>query len=316
MESSNPKVPFDFGHAITRPWHLPGGRNLLFRILIWGAALFLLIYAVFGRQFISAYGEFLQFAMVVEQTDDPEMVAEMLGKMSGFMGAAFLVGILAWFVSIAMETAMHKNAFRGADHGKLPLRFGKDELKVLVVQLIVFVLFFAIYFGGFLVFALLLGLATAGSGAAAIGGILAFLGFFLWIGGMIMVGVRLAPAASMSIRDNDIKIFEAWKLSKPYMWPMIGAYLVVIILGYIVIYAVMLFVIIAAFGNADFLTAFSGVSQEDPEALFAALGEQLQSPRVFIPLVIGTMIYVCVMMLWYLHLWGIGNYVTYLDSQD
>ena len=321
MTEKYEKPLFDFGHAISRPWRLPSGRNFLFRLVIWGAALILLVYALFGRTMISAYGEFLSVVFAVENQVEPdaEAVAAMMGSMWNLLGAATAVGILSWLVAIAMETAMHKNAFRGADHGALPLRFGMDELKVLLVQLVVFVCVFGVYFLGILVFILLVGIAGAASGGSGAGaafaaflGLIAILALLVL---MLVVAVRLAPAAAMTVRDGDIRIFEAWKLTKPYFWPMLGAYVVVGLIGYIVIYVVMIFTVVVAFGNADFVALMSGLSEDDPQAVFSAMGEQLKSPRVFIPLVIGTMIYGLTTLAWYLHLWGIGNYAVHVDQQ-
>ena len=316
MSDQYQKPLYDFGQAITRPWHLPGGRSFLFRLVIWGAALILLVYAVFGRKMIGAYGEFLTLSFQIEDQSDPAAVSEMMNAMWGMMGSAMFVGILAWLVAISIETAMHKNAFHGTDHGMLPLRFGQTELHVLLVQLVVFLVIGAVYLGGIFILFLLIGLgAAAGGGVAALMGLLALIGMFAWFVGLLLVAVRLAPAASMTVRDGTIRIFEAWSMTKPHFWPMLGSYLVVGVIGYIIIYIIMIVVVVAAFGNADFISVMSGLSEDEPERVFSALGEQMKSPRVFIPLVIGTVIYGFATLLWYIHLWGVGNYASWIDDQ-
>ena len=314
------RTTYDFGQSITWPWHMHGGRNFLFRVVIWGGAFLLLVYAVFGRQFISAYAEFLQMAFELDAGGEPsdEDVMNMFGSLGGFFGSIFIVSVAAWLVSIAMETAMHKNTLRGTDHGMMPLRLGVDEMRVWLVQFVVILIVFGAYFAGILIMAILFALAAGlgGGAGAAIGGLLAIIAIFGAMIMMVMLAIRLAPAASMTVRDNTIRIFEAWKISRKHAWSMLGSYVVIGLIGYIVLYVVMLVGLFISFGNGEFLQVLNGSFEDDPQTLFAALGEQLQRPRVFIPLVITTVIYAFATMLWYLHIWAVGNYVTCLDTHQ
>jgi hypothetical protein len=57
---------------------------------------------------------------------------------------------------------------------------------------------------------------------------LALLGLLVWL------SVRLAPAAALSIAQQRFVFFDAWRLTRPYFWQMLGAF-VVLWIGYFVV---------------------------------------------------------------------------------
>jgi len=149
---------FDVGEAIGTPWSLPGGRNFLARIILWGTGIILVVYALFGKKFISSYADFIIMASELERAGnqaDPTAAMEMMSGAWALMGSVFLLALLAWVVMITIETAMHKNLFYGTDHGVFPLRFGKDELRVLLAQLVIFIIVTVVYLAGLFLLSLL-----------------------------------------------------------------------------------------------------------------------------------------------------------------
>jgi len=72
---------------------------------------------------------------------------------------------------------------------------------------------------------------------------------------------------------------------------------------------------VIAFGNMDFLSLFMSTS-DDPAAIMAEMGEAIKTPRVMVPLVIFTILYALATVLWYVHVWGIGAYMTKLDAKE
>ena len=314
------KHNFDLGEAIATPWNLPGGKNFLARIVGWGTGLILIVYALFGRKFISAYADFIiQSAELQNAADpnDPEAVMELVSGMWAFMGSMLLLGLFAWLVMISIETAMHKNVFRGTDHGAFPLRFGKDEFRVLLAQLVIFICVSAIYFIGIMAIIILSAVMVAtGSGAlAVIGGLLSFVGFIVFLVVLIRVFIGWAPAAALSVRDEKQRVFEGWAIAKGRNWPLFGTYLVTVITGYIAIYVIMIIGGFIAFGNIEFLTLMTSTS-DDPAAVMAQMGEAISQPRVMVPLVIFTIFYMLATVLWYVHLWGIATYMAKLDARE
>lgn len=315
-----PTISFDVGAAITQPFKLPGGRNFLIRLVLWSTALLLLVYFIFGRQFIGAYIEMFQNMAALEGTnsEDPAAVMEAMGPMMSIMGTAFLLWIFSWALMISTETAMHKNIFRGTDHGVFPLRFGRDELRVLLAQFVVGLISYGVMMVGYFVFAILAVLAAAGAqgGGAAVGGIAALFAFFAFIammGGALLAVIKLGPAAALSVRDGDIRTIEGWKATYKRFWPMLGSYLIVGVAGYIamiILMTLMMFLIFAGISDV------SGLQDLSDDQALAAFLEAMKKPGVIIPLVIGLMLYVAFTILWYLCFWGIPNYAAQLDAQE
>jgi hypothetical protein len=313
---------FDVGEAIAMPWNLPGGRNFLARIVLWGTGVLLLVYAVFGRKFISSYGDFI-IQMSEMQADveagNPEAIMEMYSGLGAFMGPALLLGLIAWLVFISIETAMHKNVFHGIDHGAFPLRFGKDELRVLLAQLVIFICVMLVYVVGIFAITIIATMAAvAGANSSALGlivGLHALAGFIAYVVILIRVAQGWAPAAAMSVRDNQQRIFEGWTIVKGRNWPLFGTYLVTFIIGYIAIYLVMIIGGYIAFGNMDFISLMLSTS-DDPREMINQMSEAIKQPRVMIPLVIFTIFYALASVLWYIHIWGVGTYMALLDANE
>lgn len=316
------KHNFDTGEAMALPWNLPSGRNFLWRIALWGTGLLLAVYAIFGRKFLSAYAEFIITVAdfdTLSPDEQTERLPEFFSSMWGFTGTAVFVALFAWLVFIMVETAMHKNVFHGTDHGAFPLRFGKDELRVLIAQFVVFVCASLIYILGIFVVALFVAFP------ARLGASNGFLGSLLWLVTLIVFAAYIvilfrvlmgwAPAAAMSVRDNKQRIFEGWTIVKGRNWPLFGTYVVVTIVGYFAVYSVMGVGGFIAFGNLEFMQLFTSTS-DDPAVIITQLGEGLKQPRVMVPLVIFTIIYALTMMLWYIHFWAVGTYMARLDAKE
>lgn len=313
---------FNIGSAITVPLNMPGGRNFLTRLLLWGSALLLFSYFFFGRSIVSAYVSMFQKVIELEASgnEDPAVIVEAIAPLFSAMGSLFLLSIIAWVIMACIETAMHKNIFRGTDHGVIPLRLGKDELRVMLAQFVVYLICMGVYFAAYfaLIFIVLLGagLAQAAGGiGAALAGIIGILGIFGFFGAILYALARLAPAAAMSVRDNDIRTVEGWKLTKGRIGPVIGSYIIVFIVGYVclMIISTIGFGLIFASGDLGSLFGELGGSS-NPEEIWTKIGAAFKTPRVMIPLVITLMLTTVFMLVWYMCYWGVANYIVQMDD--
>ena len=92
------------------------------------------------------------------------------------------------------------------------------------------------------------------------------------------IGVRLSPAAAMTIRDRKIRFFSAWGATKGRFWPMVGAFLVIYMIGYAIMMGVQIVAMPIMMGMIMSQgESFVGMTEPDPEALFSAI-----SPAIFI----------------------------------
>ncbi len=113
------------------------------------------------------------------------------------------------------------------------LALGADEGRLALVALIWIALLFGFYLA--LVFGTLLpGLIIGLIGGAAIG-VLA--GGLIFVGGLTLalwLFARLSPAGALTIRDRQIRFFEAWNLTKGIGWRLAGSYFM-LLTGYTVL---------------------------------------------------------------------------------
>jgi hypothetical protein len=113
------------------------------------------------------------------------------------------------------------------------LALGADEGRLALVALIWIALLFGFYLAllfGMLVPGLIIGLI----GGAAFG-VLA--GALIFVGGLALglwLFARLSPAGALTIRDRQIRFFEAWALTKGIGWRLAGSYFMLLV-GYMIL---------------------------------------------------------------------------------
>lgn len=304
------KQSYDFTHAMMRPWKLPGGARFVLKVLFWVTLIDVIILLLFGRGIVSSYIELFASieAMEADSVPDDQQFGKIWKSMSGIFLGVFLIGIPIWLTWVAAETALHKNAFRQFDGGVFPLRFGKDELRVLLIQLIIYALFLLAYAVVFLPFVLVAFLGGS-AGLGALTGLWFFVGFIAIMIGGIYYGVKLSPASAMTVRDNEFTLFKVIKRTKGWGWSMLGTFVVITLVGSVVTSVISQTGVMSFIGNGS---VFENI--ESGDVFMENLKERVSQPGVFIPLIILSLIYFAAQMLMYFHVWGVGNYVAELES--
>ena len=110
---------------------------------------------------------------------------------------------------------IYRLALRPSEKGFAHLRLGPDELRLTLVNLILFSVGLAF---------LLVGLT-----AATVGGPLGILVSLAVTGGMIWAGVRLLLATPMTFAEHRIAITDSWRLTKGHFWSLFGMTILAII---------------------------------------------------------------------------------------
>ncbi len=163
---------------------------------------------------------------------DPQSEAfktQLQGSMQVFQVVGYLGAILFLPVFTAIYTALLRWMIKGESGGKwFGLRFGQDEINVLVVFIAIFVVIMLVAFVGLLPFGAFIGLAVALKGST-LGGVfiaLSILYGLIWMGGVIWFSVRLAPAPALTVQRGKIQVFETLAVSKGHFWGLFLAYVV------------------------------------------------------------------------------------------
>lgn len=188
------------------------------------------------------------------------------------------------------------------------LRFGKAELRVILIQLGVWVAWFLVYMVGIFFIAIVGGLLT--KAVPVLGVIVTVIGFVVVLCLMVWLPVRLAPAAALTINQNKRHLLAANKVTKHRFWNLFLAYLVIGVLGYLVLYAVLAICLTLVTGDSNFMMAMSGFGSENPRDAFEAAGARLKNPVFLVLALIVSAVYTALMSVWLLCLAGVGTYAV------
>lgn len=191
-------------------------------LLIW-AAFNLVISVVSLVLLIGLGGSSLQAMMEMEQAGaeaDPAQAMEMLRSLGVVYAMILPVALLTQSM---LGAAVYRAILRPADGGVGYLKLGGDELRLMALSLIYFVLMIIGVVVVTFVAGLVVGLlgAVIGAGGAALLGV----GVGLFVGGlMIFVVVRLSLAGVITFAQRRIAVFDSWRLTRGQFWNLVGAY--------------------------------------------------------------------------------------------
>lgn len=244
------QLPFNFGNAITHFRKTSGPTGFLLKFVL----TFLLAQLVL--QGIGLFVNLPVYAVYIEMFANdlpPEELADRLTEASNKSGMFSLLmtplSLLMWMV---FEGTSQRRYMRGEG---FRLRLGNDEWRLLVVGLLWLAIIFAIY----IVFALFVGAPlligavmqsrSAMQIAIAISGVMGLIGLV----GVMYIVARLSPAAALTVRDETIRFFEAWKITRGRVGTLICANLVLLIvsmIGMLVFYGTVIAMVIWRFAPA------------------------------------------------------------------
>ena len=153
-------------------------------------------------------------------------------------------------------------------------RLGGDELR----QLLLFVLLFLIGIGLYVAFGVGVAVLTiAAMAASKVAGVIALvLGLIAVICAMTWIFVRLSLASAITFATRRIGIADSWKLTRGRFWPLFGAYVLAWVL--LVIIGILAFIIVAAIAAlvGGGVTAVGGLIRPD----FSSFATYLSPARI------------------------------------
>lgn len=249
-------------------------------LLIW-AAFNLIVSVVSLVLMISIGGSSLQAMMEMEQAGAEADPAQALQLLEGLGLVYALVLPVALITQSMLGAAVYRAILRPADGGVGYLRLGGDELRLIGLSIIYFLLtvvgMVVITFVAGLVVGLL-GAAIGAGGAALLG-----VGVGLFIGGlMIYVIVRLSLAGVITFAQRRIAVFDSWALTRGQFWNMTGAYVLTLAaVMVIVILSLIVFTAIAAIASGGDFAAVGTIFSPDMSSLSAYLTPTMIAYTVF-----------------------------------
>ncbi|UYY57494.1 hypothetical protein [Sphingomonas sp. S2-65] len=207
-----------------------GGFDLMRRrpgaVLCWGA--------------LSAVGgAVLNYAQLrVIGAAEPGLAAQWAA--GGFGAGGFAASVLFGFLSLALSTILSAAAFRAVlwpeDRGLASLRLSMDEVRMIGLTLILYVLSLVFGLIGGLGIVFLGSLAGLLSGGNA--GVATALTFAAGVGLMcliVFVLVRLSVVYPLVLVRRRISLDAAWDLTRGHFWSLLGAYVLIALMTMLVL---------------------------------------------------------------------------------
>jgi len=209
-------------------------------ILIW-AAVYLVINLLMSLLLVGWAGEDLAAMRDISESASPDP-AQALAAAPG-LAKLYAVTIPIGLVTSALFTcAVFRAVLRPQQKGFGYLRFGADELRMILLFIALFFIFLAVALAatiGMMIVAAVAGFAAGAAGGADAGGalgvMLGLLGMLSIFAAMIWIAVRLGLAGPMAFVEGRLDLPAAWRMTRGHFWGIFGAWFLAWVLAILVL---------------------------------------------------------------------------------
>ncbi|MEA2999139.1 MAG: hypothetical protein QOK17_972 [Sphingomonadales bacterium] len=210
--------------------------------------------------------------MVNGPNPDPQALSQMMTMMSRM----FLLEFVYLILILILLTAAMRAVIRPEAPGFAYIRLGGDELRIVGLSIFLVVAFYIAMIVGVIVVGVIVVAVTGAAGPAAAAPA-AILEALVLIGVFVYAEVRLSLALPLTLLRGQFVLAESWRLTRGRFWTLLGAYLLL----FLIIFLLWLVVAAITFGPyfAN-LIAHRG----DPEALRAMAHAQMTRPFSMMPM--------------------------------
>ena len=245
--------------------------------LAWGLVFVVLVLAVQLLGYLQAWPE-IAAAIRAGAGAAPD-IARVQAAMLPFQLLQFPLSILALTLIYA---AIYRAVLQPRDRSFAYLRFGAQELWILVVLLAICVLFVLLMIG----LALAVGItvfAARGGGQAPMNPLVGVLIGLAVLTGLLWLGARFSLALPMTFAERRFRLFESWALTRGHGWKIVGVMLALVLIVLLIEVAVAMVVIAVAFAvGAGHSAAMAHLADQPPATILGQIAPWL---------VVGALIY-------------------------
>lgn len=149
--------------------------------------------------------------------------AETLAALVDMLVVLFPMLVFGLLIQCLMAAAVYRVTLRPDDRGFAYLKLSMDEVRLILLSVVYFVLVLGALIGAVLAAGIVAGLVMllAGQGAGAMMGVV--IEFFI-VGVLFYTAVRLSLAPAITFAEHRLAIFDSWRLTKGQFWKLTGAY--------------------------------------------------------------------------------------------
>ena len=231
------------------------------RVVAAWAALYALMSLITAVVMISTVGPQFETLRAAAQSHGPQDPAEAMQQfrtLSPFFVTIFPFVLVFWSV---LTCAVYRAVLKPDQGGVGRLRFGADEVRMIGLTVILWLLMFATVFVSTLFFTFG-GLLATQNGVLA--GMLGNVISLAAVGVAIGFWVRLSLAGPITFMSGEIHVFRSWSMTKGHFWPLLGAYALAIALAVVVF----LLALVIFTATAGVFVTISGGSLADVGRVF------------------------------------------------
>ncbi|ESQ91727.1 hypothetical protein ABAC460_05145 [Asticcacaulis sp. AC460] len=219
-------------------------------VAAWGLVFLVANIVGFGALIFFALPTFVQLFSMSAAPDPAVMSGLMLSLIPPYLIMFVVIGVSGAVVSCAVFRAALTDEKPGFGY----LRFGGDELRMILIHIIYVLLFLGVYAALAIVgVALGAGFSLIDEDLMPLGVLIAIVAIIAGIGLMIWLMIRLSLFSVQSFDEKRINLFGSWKLTKGNFWSLFGGYLLAWLLAVVVETVVMtvvwFFLIMLMFAN-------------------------------------------------------------------
>lgn len=210
-------------------------RGVLFQAALGYVLILLVTTGVFLALSAPVLLDYLRWADELQKT---QKIGQLPPNVSSLLGGYFVFGLLGFAALAAWESAAHRWLVRGeAGGGLMGLKIDAHFWNVLLCYLTWIPMYI-----GIVLLVVLVGGAGIGGGIASGGGLVGFLLGLVGVLAAIALGAylpaRFAPASALSVARGRYAFFEAWKATRGHALSLIGAFLLLFVGFYVVVFAI------------------------------------------------------------------------------
>jgi hypothetical protein len=236
---------------------------------VW-AAFGLVVSLVTNTVAVALIGPQLQ-ALVQALSQSPPDGAALLSLSSQMAPGYLLIMPISLVFNAVLTAGMMRAVLHPIDSRFGYLRLGSDELRQLGLGLLSVLVFLGVYFGLIVVVAVVAGLASVAN--KAVGILVAVLGVISAVVALTVLAVRLSLAPALTFDSRRINLFGSWALTRGRFWPVLGTYVLAIVLVAMISFlTTLVFLALGAILNGgDLATALPQANMGSLKAFFTPI---------------------------------------------
>jgi hypothetical protein len=243
------------------------GREHFRTLLLWIPLLGLASLGMTALMVTLAGPQLMEIQAVGPQPDqDPKAALEAMRPLATLY-LVLLPTLLIYYA--VLYSAVNRMMLRPRDKAFAYFSLGGDELRQLALMVLQGLALMAVYIAG--VIAVVVLAAVAGSINVGLAVLVGIFGGLAVVALMVLLLVRLSLASAQTFATRKVNVFGSWALTRGHFWPILGAYVLALVLtmiAYAAVFAILMLLMVILGGGFSALGALFAPDMTSLATLF------------------------------------------------